>query len=243
MMTPKQTGALSSLVAQQLLDRILSGTLPPGTAMPSEREIQEEFGVSRTVVREAMKSLSARGLVQTQNGQNAIVSANLTGGAIDALMLAFHRERVHWEDLLDIRMLLEPHAAALAAESAAALQKRHIVDLAERMAAVRPTDQQRQQRAEQLWNETDGVFHSNVAAASQNPVLKILVELIVGIIWQQQSQAGFVMTPELITNVAHQHVAIAHAIAHGDSEGARDAMRAHLQATRESLAVGAIRAA
>src|SRR5689334_12016764 len=80
--------------------------------------LQGEFGVSRSVVREAIKWLVARGLVSTSSGQSAVVGTDFTRPAADALLLAFHHARVHIEDLLAIRALLEPEIAALAATNA-----------------------------------------------------------------------------------------------------------------------------
>ncbi len=125
----KRSSSLTDKLADSILHRIVSQELRPGSTLPSERELQEEYGVSRTVVREAMKMLSAKGFVSTGAGHNAIVEPNLTQPTIDALLITFHHRRVKTGDLLNTRLLLEPPIAALAAQHAAPLQITRLLDL------------------------------------------------------------------------------------------------------------------
>src|SRR5688500_12334700 len=104
----RRSSALPDKIAQDLMQRILTHEFDTSSMLPSERVLQDTYGVSRTVVREALKLLAARGLVTTGTGQGAVVSKNLTAPAIDALVLAFHRSHARLEDLLTTRLLLEP---------------------------------------------------------------------------------------------------------------------------------------
>ena len=104
----RRSSALPEKIAQDLMQRILKGEYDATSILPSERALQDSYGVSRTVVREALKLLAARGLVTTGGGQGAVIGKNLTAPAIDALLLAFHRAHVRLDDLLNTRMLIEP---------------------------------------------------------------------------------------------------------------------------------------
>src|SRR4029078_7428342 len=87
----RRSSALPEKIAQDLMQRILTNEFDTSSMLPSERALQDAYGVSRTVVREALKLLAARGLVTTGTGQGAVVNKNSTAPAIDALVLAFHR--------------------------------------------------------------------------------------------------------------------------------------------------------
>ena len=101
-------------VAHSILERIMSNQYLPGTFLPSERELQEEYQVSRTMIREAIKQLSARGLLITTPRQGTLINPDFVGPATDSVFLAFYRSGVYMEDIWETRFLLEPHIAELA---------------------------------------------------------------------------------------------------------------------------------
>lgn len=229
----RRGNALPEKIAQDLMRQILAGEFDDAHILPSERALQDSFGVSRTVVREALKLLAARGLVLTGTGQGAVVSKNLTAPAIDALLLAFHRAHVQLEDLLNTRLLIEPEAAALAAQHATPLQIRRLHELSQAMADLALSDQPI--RAASQSYDINTQFHTLLAQASQNPVLDILIGILVGIVWRQQNTVDLGQPSERHAYTAQQHAAITRAVAERDPEGARRAMVEHLESTRQSL--------
>ncbi|MFL5806276.1 MAG: FadR/GntR family transcriptional regulator [Roseiflexaceae bacterium] len=229
----RRSSALPEKIAQDLMRLILSGEFDDSNILPSERTLQESYGVSRTVVREALKLLAARGLVTTGTGQGAVVSKNMTTPAIDALLLAFHRAHVRIEDLLNARLLIEPEVAALAAQHATPLQIRRLHELSQAMADLALSDQP--VRAASLSYDVNAQFHTLLAQTSQNPVMEILISIIVGIIWRQQNTIDLQQPPERHARTAQQHETIAHAVAMRDPDGARRAMIEHLESTRQSI--------
>ncbi len=231
-MQPRRS-VLSSTVARELLQAIIAGEYPAGMPLPSERELQERFGVSRPVVREALKSLASRGLVTTSPGQSAIVTSNLTGAAADALLLAFHRSNVSPADLLDVRELLEPPIAAMAAEHATPVQIRRLRALSRRLADEWQADGANRPAPGDNDLNPDAQLHILLAEASQNPVLPILIDTIVGILWRQHS--GVPITPEQRALAIRQHEALIEAVAARDPAGARAIMTEHLQSTRAHI--------
>lgn len=229
----RRSSALPEKIAQDLMQRILTDEFGDANMLPSERALQDSYGVSRTVVREALKLLAARGLVTTGTGQGAVVTKNMTAPALDALVLAFHRSHARVEDLLDARMLLEPEVAALAAQHATPLQIRRLDELKQAMADLSQLDQPA--RAATYSYDINAQFHTLIAQASQNPVLEILIETLVGIIWRQQNTIDMQQPAARHAQTAEQHDAIVRAIAARDSEQARRAMTEHLASARQAL--------
>jgi DNA-binding FadR family transcriptional regulator len=126
----------SSTVAQALLQRITAEELPAGSMLPTERELQETFNVSRPVVREAIKWLAARGLVSIKAGQGVVVGGDLTTPAAEALLLAFHRAQVRTEDMLSTDSSLSRTLPPCAAVNASPLEIRRLQRYAETMEAT-----------------------------------------------------------------------------------------------------------
>ena len=110
---------LSDMVAEKLLDAVVKQQFRTGHALPSERDLSIQFGVSRTVVREAIRSLSTKGVVEVMSGRGALVLPLDTGPVREAMSLLVRRNpnatvtRMH-----EVRLMLEPHVAAVAAERA-----------------------------------------------------------------------------------------------------------------------------
>src|SRR5918911_693694 len=109
---------LRDRAADQLLEMVISGGLEPGERLPPERELCGHLGVSRTVVREALNLLEARGLISIEHGRGAVVSGDSTHAVRDTLGLLLRvQPKVLWE-LLEIRRILEVEVPGLAAERA-----------------------------------------------------------------------------------------------------------------------------
>lgn len=231
----RRASALPVQVAQSLLQRIIAEEFPAGTVLPSERELQDHYGVSRPVVREAIKLLAARGIIATSSGQGAVVASDMTSPARDALVLAFFRAHASAEDILNTRMLLEPEIAAMAATHATPLQTRRINSVTRGFEADADGSEESTARIAERWSATDARFHVLLAEASQNPVLAILAEVIVGILWQQRKSGRNPMAGPERELAMEQHRIIAAAVAARDPEAARQAMVEHLKSTREAL--------
>ena len=108
------TTTLAQRVVAGLKDKILAGDLPPGDKLPSEAELIEEFGVSRTVVREAVTRLRAEGLVETFQGRGSFVLAmpEPSSFTVESAAIRTHHDVL---DMIDFRLGIESEAAALAA--------------------------------------------------------------------------------------------------------------------------------
>ena len=151
------TTTLAQRVVAGLKDKILAGDLPPGHKLPSEAELIEEYGVSRTVVREAVTRLRAEGLVETFQGRGSFVLAmpEPTSFSVESSAIRTHHDVL---DMIDFRLGIECEAAALAAAR---------VDDAGG-AAIRKALGAFVKAAPQDQVEADFEFHRAVAAASGN---------------------------------------------------------------------------
>ncbi|MCL4875331.1 MAG: FadR family transcriptional regulator [Anaerolineae bacterium] len=232
----KNADGLSSQVAEAMLQRIMSEEFSPGSFLPSERELQEEYQVSRTVIREAIKLLAARGLITTNSRQGTVVNPDLTEPVKKAMRLALYRSNAYIEDVVNTRLLVEPPIAALAAQYATSVQIRQLISLSEsfKKIYVDPSSDTYEENRK-AWLNNDKQFHKLLAEATQNPILPILVEVVHGLLWHQASIIKHSVSLEHHNIVIYQHEAIANAVASHEPEKASQAMREHIEYGRVYL--------
>ena len=214
--------------------RLRDGAIAQGARLPTEAQIMAEYGVSRTVVREALSKLSASGLVHTRHGIGSFASG-LGEGAASPLLRIGPEQVATLRDVvavLELRIGIETEAAALAA------QRRSAQDLAEMRAALQAFDAANAQGRDAVG--ADFQFHLAVAKATQNPhfaeLLGSLGTTIIPRARLEPATAGVALSDERQTylrRVNSEHESIADAIANQDPEGARAAMRTHLANSRE----------
>ena len=109
---------LSDKVADMMLETILSRRLEVGDRLPSERELGEQFGVSRTVVREAVRALVAKGVIEVRSGSGLRVAAVDAAAVSESMSLFLRGGSIDFEKVHEVRTLLEVHIAGVAAERA-----------------------------------------------------------------------------------------------------------------------------
>ncbi|MDH4289213.1 MAG: FadR family transcriptional regulator [Aquincola sp.] len=218
-------------LVESLGDRIRDGRLAPGDKLPTEAEIMAVYGVSRTVVREALSKLQAAGQVRTRHGIGTFVV-----GAGDAAPFRITPEQLATlQDviaMLELRIGLETESAALAA------QRRTAQNLREMRAAL--DDFAATVEAGRDAVAADVRFHLEIARATQNPhFAELMAALGSGMIPRARLDASPTPTPltderrEYLRRVNGEHESILDAIARQDSEAARAAMLTHLANSRE----------
>jgi GntR family transcriptional regulator, transcriptional repressor for pyruvate dehydrogenase complex len=219
-----QTSRLYEHIVRQIQDSIESGLLKEGDQLPAERELALQFGVSRTAVREAVKTLREKGLVEAYPGRGTFITKG-TAGSIQQTLDRMIRSgaaggTVH---LTEVREILEPEIAALAAHRA---NKEMLSAMSE---AISVMDAARQHP--EAFIEGDLDFHLALAEAAANPLILALIDSIVGLLREQRTRIYFVEGgPE---RGQYHHKRILEAVKHRDSAGAREAMKAHLGQVRE----------
>jgi GntR family transcriptional repressor for pyruvate dehydrogenase complex len=157
-------------IVRQIQEAIRENALSEGDRLPTERELAETFGVSRSVVREAIKVLSAQGLVESRQGSGLYVRNRPIESVTRAIVLSVSPDSDAVERLFEFRRLLEVDAARLAAQRAT---DRQIEQLGDIIAAYDPSLEEPPNW--EHFSEVDNTIHSIIASASGNPYLDVMV--------------------------------------------------------------------
>jgi GntR family transcriptional regulator, transcriptional repressor for pyruvate dehydrogenase complex len=219
-----RTSRLYEQIVKQIEDSIQKGTLRSGDQLPAERELAIQFGVSRTAVREAVKALHEKGLVEAYPGRGTFITSETS----NSMRLTFDRmiKSVRVDGtlhLVEVREILEPEIAAFAATRA------NDESISELRDAVAIMDNAKEDPDEYI--EADLDFHLALAEAAANPLILSLIDSIVGVL-REQRLSIFKVEGGPARGQFH-HKRILDAIEHHDPAGARETMRAHLQQVRE----------
>lgn len=226
-----RAGSLSQAVVEQLERRITSGDAPVGSKLPTESELCEAFGVSRTVVREAITHLKSLGLVETRRGVGTTVLRNAAAEPRPAVHIS-PRTVEDILQVLELRLTLEPAAAELAAlrhdeEDRQRLEARH----AEFIAAQASKSQARRE---------DFAFHHAIIKATHNVCFDRLYEPLSDSMIPRAKLLSIDIDPRTsqryLELVHDEHTRILEAILERDGPAARAAMAQHLERAREMYA-------
>lgn len=220
---PERAGppSFTDRVARSVAINILSGRQPEGSTLPSDASLMAEFGVSRTVLREAIRLLSGKGLLEARARVGTRVRQRARWHLFDPDVLIWQAEagldRVFVEHLGEMRLILEPEAAALAARRSSADAASRLVGLADRMAAAGISAE--------AFTRADLDFHLAVSACAGNPFLSAVSALIEVSLTASLRRSWPGDDPGGVARSAAAHRCIAEAIGAGDGETARSAMR------------------
>lgn len=213
-------------IAQELAEQVRNGRIVRGQKLPTEREMCTHFGVSRSVIREAVKLLDAMGLVESRQGSGIYVRNNPIPMISRALTLSVTPEDHSLATLFEFRTVLESAAVEYAA-------LRRTPDDIERInAAAAVTADVALRQDGPAWHETDALFHRAISDASGNAYLSVA---IVAVRQMQQSITTFFKELPGSPGAVAQHFSIAEAIAMGLPDEAVRRMRAHIAYSAEQL--------
>lgn len=225
---PPRKPKLAELVVDELRKRIGAGEFGPGAKLPTENQLTTHFGVSRTVVREAIAALAADGMVQPRQGAGVFVMAHASsafssigGERSSKISVALN--------VLEVRMGIEIEAAGLAAQRRSASQDAAIQEawneFGRLLAEGNPT------------GKADFAFHRAIAAATNNPFYIEVLDSLgsrtipcdVASPWGTET----VLTYEYQVGLHEEHRSILNAISTHNAEAAREAMRQHLSRSQD----------
>lgn len=211
---------LHSDVLWQLGFAIVSGRYEQGSILPPDGELLEQFGVSRTVLREALKTLAAKGLIEARARIGTRVLPRNRWNLFDADVLAWHFELgpevTFLRSLAEVRIGIEIEAAALAAERRTDEQAEAMLEAVNLMEASTTPEE---------FARHDLQFHKLVAEASANPFMASISALVEMALTAAFTISSPVNEPTALAQTVGVHRAIASAIHEGDAQAARDAMR------------------
>jgi GntR family transcriptional repressor for pyruvate dehydrogenase complex len=223
---------LSETVADRLQEVVLSGHIAPGERLPTERELAERFGVSRTVIREALRRLAGKGLVEARSGAGVTVT-QVGASAIQDSMNHFLRSSAflhpdRFQEALgmihEVRTMLEVQIAGVAARERRESDLARLEASAEAMAA---SDDPRARA------EGDVEFHRMIAAATRNVLYVVLLDSIRDPL--TDIRLATLQLPGRLPDAIAGHRRIAEAIRGRDEDGARAAMADHLADSKRVL--------
>src|ERR671934_111889 len=225
---PSARGSVLDSVIERLEDLIFD-SFEPGDALPAEGKLAEALGVSRLTVREATRTLEARGLLEIRQGRRPRVAAPNGTLVGEFFRSAVRRDPRALLDLLDVRRALEVHIAVLAARRAT---KGDVADMEMSIAPMRAGSD-----TSAAFHEADVRFHENLAAASANRLLVFLIEAFAEPLRESRlrSFAGHRARGGGVEDVIQQHQAILDAVKARNPKAAAQAMREHLQQTEQDL--------
>lgn len=222
-------GSLADVVVRHLERIIFSGEVEPGDSLPSESELSAHLGVSRLTVREGIRTLQARALLEVSHGRRPIVAYPNAAPLRDFFSASVRRDQRALLELLEVRLAIEVHTAELAARHATK------ADIAALEAALEAMQQD--VGDEYAFNAADVRFHAVIAAASGNRMLSFIVEGMEEPLHTSRlaSIEGFRAQSADLAALARSHQDIHERIAQRDSTGAGESMRRHLISTRKDL--------
>src|SRR6202166_2221407 len=225
-----RTSRLYEQIVQQIEDSVLNGTLKPGDQLPAERELAQRLGVSRTAVREAVKALREKGLVEAYSGRGTFITDGTTHAARQSFDLMV---KIGQQDgsghLAELRLILEPGIAAIAAVR---VEEEHLAAMREAVAVMDLA-----QKDPEAYIEADLDFHLALAEAAANPLILSLIDSIVGLLREQRMKIFNVDGGPERGQIHHKR--ILEAMERRDPEMARVAMAAHLEQVRDDSQVSA----
>ena len=212
----------------QIKDNIAAGKLGKGDRLPSERQMAQVFGVSRTTIREAIKSLEMLGLVECVQGDGSYIAQNLDQSLIQPLSIMFMLEGATLSQVQQLRRAMELTTAALAAERITPRELAALEGLCARLEDDLP---------EASLAQLDLELHYGIARAAGNALILATLSGAQALIDTQIKgvRAQMLKEPHNRRQIGAQHRAVVDALGAGDPAGAAAAMEAHMAFIEEYL--------
>ena len=214
---------LAEQVEDQIYHYILDTPLEPGAKLPNEFELGEKFGVGRSTVREAVKLLSSKGIVEVRRGSGTYVVTTAKGLSDPLGLRSVQDKNALALDLVNVRLLLEPGIAEMAALNATEEDVERIRRLCDRVETKIHTGE--------MYIEDDIAFHTCIAESSKNMVVEQLIPIIDTAVLMFVNVTHKKLTDETIMT----HRAVTEAIAEHDPIGAKTAMMMHMTFNRNMI--------
>lgn len=228
-MRPDQPNAATA-VADDLAELILT-KLTPGANLPSEADLAEQYAVSRLTIREAVKLLAGRGLLEVSRGKRAKVKEPDGSAFADFLTAVIHNNSRGLFDLIEVRLALEVQSATMAAKRASRAGITAIESALQGMREAAAADD------ETRFHAFDVGFHEAIALASGNRVLGYLFEAMSGPLREGFviSRRGHASRGHTVADTIEAHQRILDCIRQGNGRAAGEAMRVHLRDTERDI--------
>ena len=234
MLTDNPDGAaqVADIVAGRVESLIVDGVLKPGQALPSERRLMVKLGVSRSAVREGLKVLRTRGIIETSHGRGSFVAALTSQPALTPMMHLLGSQPRTLYDIFEVREMLEAESARLAALRGTQADFALITRRYEEMLAANESEVGESARA-----RLDYAFHLAICEASHNPVLvhtlSSLTDLLLSSVFASVNNLYHRESEKRV--IDRQHARLYKAVTGKQPEQARKAASAHIATTTACL--------
>lgn len=222
-----RTNALSVRIADSITEMIVQRKYRPGDKLPNELELSEELKVSRTTLREALRILATRGLVEVRRGIGTFVTRSQSIHA-DYDVLKIQNTNVNVKDLYEMRLMFEPQAAYYACLRASDEELETIFrygEMDERMILQRDPQ----------WDEYEQKFHNAIASATHNPFITSLLP-----VFNRAIHQGIILaneSPQVAELTLRDHRLLMQYLKDRYPEGARAAMHLHMINTMRAFSI------
>lgn len=218
------------IIASKIVELVTANNLKPGDRLPTERALSDQLGVSRTVIREAVKVLVATGLVRTQQGSGLYVNKEPRLFSFSTIDVSMSLDPQEVENLFEFRLTLELSTARCAAER---ITPRELIALQDALVQNRRGAEENQLEA---FHSGDAAFHIGIASATGNPFYLSAVSTIFRLQdWAVNKLVGG--TPGSLSRAVNEHEAILKALRRGLPAEAEQMMREHIETTRDNYQV------
>jgi len=217
-LNPVKKKKLYEDIVAQLQYLIEKGRLKSGDQLPPERELAEIFKVSRNSVREAIRTLEGKKILEIRPGDGTYVIINSETSIIGPLATAIHNEKNKLSEIFQFRRMIEPQIAHLASENASASDIKKLEKII--------NDQKKEVKKGEKTKELDNAFHLMLARASNNKILLRIIQTLNEIL--EETREEILQTEERRQKSFDGHANILRAIKQKQTKSARNAMNDHL---------------
>ena len=227
MFQPVKNQRISDEILHQIRDAVLSGKFQIGDRLPNERALAEQFGASRTSVREALRGLEQAGVILIKKGiRGGVFVADPDHRLVSRPFQTLLRLRkITMDNIVEARLIFEPEAARLAAQRAEPEDLEEMNDVIERMSAA--------VKGGELPTSFDLRFHKLIARAARNPILEMLSDSMLEV--ASQVITGLHPSRDVLRHVVRRHREVFEAVRKGDSDLAFTVMSKHIVDVRNRL--------
>lgn len=216
---------LYETIADKLEEMVLNDTLRCGDKLPAEQTLADSFGVSRNIIREALKMLKERGLLELKTGEGAYIAKPKSKMLTDMVNRMMVMGGISYENVYEMRFALEVYACGLAAEKAEELDVTELEKIVE--------DMENSNNDAIKWAENDLRFHIKIAQMTGNPLFKSIIKSLDNVLITVFVE-GFDI-PGAVYQGVTKHTKIIEAVRNKDRDAAEKAMYEHLKRSEDDL--------
>lgn len=219
-------------VVEQIQVMVMNGELKQGDKLPTERDLAEQLGVSRTSIREALRSLEMVGLIESRQGEGNFIGGNIKGNFLEPLSVMFMLNQGNPRDILELRMVIEVEAASLAAKRVKMEgREEDIKELNDILQKLREAS------SEEESSNMDLQLHYKISEITGNYLITMLLDTISSLMetFIESARGMILVDSENKEKLFSEHQNIVDAISAGDSRKAVKAMRTHLDTVNKTM--------